>query len=317
MEGTIISTTERATEKPTNVLTPSKVNDGGPCSGNSQRRASFLLKVANALSVESGVFPYPVTDVINKNISGSFVYGEDGRAVRALRDPVGGAIETRVNSTGGSRLVGPAPEAFLQPVAARALPPLSSSPTQRRTDTSTRTEDSTTRLERTPRGDFFFFSRLLFSSLVSGPSTPFSVSMSADEECRQRSNRSFARARGPATLAPLYHIRHQHYTCALISSVGNSASSRTLLLTTPLLFFILPFSSPLRLSASPHAAFDGTRYGYLISLCCSQGVLLVRTASSFLLRTSVSSYLTRRIVPALGILCIAVTAFCSTNRIIK
>ena len=66
------------------------------CGGNSQGRASLVLKVANALSVESGVFPYPVTDVINKNISGSSRNGEDGRSVRATDYPVGGATGVAV-----------------------------------------------------------------------------------------------------------------------------------------------------------------------------------------------------------------------------
>ncbi|KAG7213923.1 hypothetical protein KM043_003123 [Ampulex compressa] len=71
-------------------------DDGGSscgcgCGGNSQGRASLVLKVANARSVESGVFPYPVTDVINKNIGGSSTNGEDGRSVRATGYPVGGA----------------------------------------------------------------------------------------------------------------------------------------------------------------------------------------------------------------------------------
>lgn len=185
------------TNKLTKVLTPRKVNDGGGCGGNSQGRASLLLKVANVLSVELGVFPYPVTDVINKNISRSSVDGEGGRVVRALVAPVGGAIETRVFGTGRRRLMGTAPKTFLRPVAAGVLLPPLSSPTRRRTDTDTRTEDSTTRLERTPSGDFFFFlaTSLLFSRL----SSLLFVSTSAGEECRRRSNRSFARARGLTT----------------------------------------------------------------------------------------------------------------------
>jgi len=75
-------------------------DDGGGCRGNSQGRASLVLKVANALSVESGVFPYPVTDVINKNISGSPTNGEDGRSVRATDYPVGGAIRAAVLAIG-------------------------------------------------------------------------------------------------------------------------------------------------------------------------------------------------------------------------
>lgn len=80
-------------------------DDGGDengcgCGGNSQGRASLVLKVANALSVESGVFPYPVTDVINKNISGSSRNGEDGRSVRATDYPVGGAIGVAVLAIG-------------------------------------------------------------------------------------------------------------------------------------------------------------------------------------------------------------------------
>lgn len=68
--------------------------------GNSQGRASLVLKVANALSVESGVFPYPVTDVINKNISGSPTNGEDGRSVRTTDYPVGGATRAAVLAIG-------------------------------------------------------------------------------------------------------------------------------------------------------------------------------------------------------------------------
>lgn len=87
-----------ATETSTTTTTGDGDGDesGCGCGGNSQGRASLVLKVANALSVESGVFPYPVTDVINKNISGSPRNGEGGRSVRATEYPVGGATGVAV-----------------------------------------------------------------------------------------------------------------------------------------------------------------------------------------------------------------------------
>lgn len=44
--------------------------------------------------------------------------GEDGRVVRALVDPVGGAIETRMPGTGRGNLIGTALETFLRALAA-------------------------------------------------------------------------------------------------------------------------------------------------------------------------------------------------------
>lgn len=150
-----------------------------------------------------------------------------------------------------------------------------------------------------------------------------------DEECRQRSNRSLAFARTASLLHPsvvrepapplplpsppsppppppsstfllatlstllsdlLYHIRHQHYTRALISSVGNSAflaislllyhplapsptlSPRTLSPPRALLRF-LRLSIPTRPTYRiVYALRSSTRLGYgcLISLCRTQ-----------------------------------------------
>lgn len=197
-------------------------------------------------------------------------------------------------------------------------------PSLRRTRTDTCTTHVSTSLSLSL---FLSLSLSLPLSIFISPLLSPTVPCPYDEECRQRSNRSlaFARTASPFfTLLPsasplllflhhlllhflrrllpqpsfsttlftlpsdlLYHIRHQHYTRALISSVGNSAFLAISLLPchplTPSPTLSPPTLSPprallrfLRLSIPTrpthrivYALRSSTRLGYgcLISLC--------------------------------------------------
>lgn len=92
-------------------------------------------------------------------------------------------------------------------------------------DVPTQTQElRTVRLEGIPKWGFLLFPRDFSSLLSSLFHCSLSLRAPAKNVAGVRIDRSLARG----GLAPLHHIRHQHYTRALISSIGNSASSRTL-----------------------------------------------------------------------------------------